>query len=455
MKRKNQDWKVMDLGVTLNGIRYLIIKRFAGPFKKFKKELEKSQWYSASQLQALQEEKMRKLIHYAYENVPYYRRVFDEHGIKPNRINHRDDLQKLPILQKEDVRNHYQELVSCKARLAFLYKCHTSGTTGKPLTLFRDLNNIAFEHALLRRQWAWAGLKTNDLYATLKGELVVSSNKRTPPFWRLNRVERKLIMSSYHLSENNAESYIEALLTYKPVGIEGYPSSVFALARLMENHSIEYRMRGVLTSSEILSQEQRDIITKAFQCPVYDYYGMAERVTAIHTCEHGRYHVIPEYGITEFIPKESGFDDGEREIIGTSLTNYAMPLIRYRVGDLARPSEERCPCGRAYPLVDYIVGRKDDYIVTQSGKLIGRLDHIFKGAQNIIESQIVQSSLNEVLLQVVPDVHFGQEDSDYILNNARRRFGDEMNIAIQQVTSIPRVGRGKFRAVVSEINYCY
>jgi len=449
---KNQDWKVMNLGITFKGVRNLMIKRFASPYKKFSKELETSQWYSAAELRALQEDKMRKLIHYAYENVPYYTRIFDERGIKPSQIEYKEDLVKLPILQKEVVQNHFQELVSRRIPRAFLYKCHTSGTTGKPLTLYRDLKNIAFEHALLRRQWAWVGLKNGDLYATLKGELVVPSNKRTPPFWSLNRPEKKLEMSSYHLSENNAESYIEALFKYRPIGIEGYPSSICALARFMEHHDVKYPMRAVLTSSEILSYKQRKVIREVFQCQAYDYYGMAERVTAIHTCDHGRYHVIPEYGITEFVPIESGYDDGEREIIGTSLTNYAMPLIRYRVGDLVRPSHGSCPCGRAYPLVDYIVGRKDDYIVTQSGKLIGRLDHIFKGAQNIVESQIIQTSLNEVLLKIVPDVHFGREDGTYLLNNARRRFGDEMQVTIQRVTSIPRAGRGKFRAVISEIN---
>ena len=448
---KNQDWKAINLGITLNGVRYLLVKRFAAPYKKFKKELESSQWSSAEELRALQEERLRNIIHHAYETVPYYRCIFDQRGIKPHHIEHVEDLEKLPILEKEDVRNHCQELVSRKARRTFLYKCHTSGTTGKPLTLYRDLSNVAYEHALLRRQWSWAGLKIRDLYATLKGELVVPSETRKPPFWRFNRAENKLVMSSYHLSESNADAYVNALYKYKPVGIEGYPSSVFALAHFMKNLGVSYSAKAVLTSSETLLNEHRELIQKVFQCPVFDYYGMAERVMAIHTCEHGRYHIIQEYGIAEFAAIENGNSNGEREVIGTALNNYAMPLIRYRVGDVVKPSSASCPCGRAYPVVDHIIGRKDDYVITPTGKLFGRLDHIFKGAQHIVEAQIVQSRANGIVLKIVPDAQFSQDDGAYVVNKARRRFGNEMDVILQQVTSIPRGGRGKFRAVVSEV----
>lgn len=448
---KYDDLKAINLGVTLNGMRYLFVKRFIGPYKKYQQELKTVQLKSAAEIKTMQEEKLCRIIHHAYENVPYYHRIFDERGIKPDDIRDIQDLEKLPVIEKEDVRKHYREMVSRTARCAFLYKCHTSGTTGKPLTLYRDLDSVAYEHALLERQWLWAGLRNRERYATLKGELVVLGSRTKPPFWRLDWSENKLIMSSYHLSQKNIEAYIKALKKYKPVGIEGYPSSIFALARFMAKTGASYLLKTILTSSETLTDEHRELIQDVFQCPIFDYYGLAERVVAIHTCEYGSYHIIPEYGITEFAPLESGYNDGEREIIGTALTNYAMPLIRYRVGDVVRPSDKTCQCGRNYPVVDYIVGRKDDYVVTPSGKLIGRLDHIFKGAQNIVEAQIVQNRGNRVVLKVVPDTCFGQDDCADIINKARRRFGYELDVSLEQVVSIPRGRRGKFRAVISEI----
>jgi len=350
---------------------------------------------------------------------------------KPGQINHIEDLEKLPILEKDDVRDHYQEILSTKARRMFLYKCHTSGTTGKPLTLYRDLRNITYEHAFLSRQWFWGGLGERDLYATLKGEMVVSSDKKEPPFWRLSRAEQKLIMSSYHLSEHNADAYIDALLKYKPVGIEGYPSSIYALARFMQERRVTYTARAVFTTSETLYDHYRELIEKVFQCPVFDYYGNAERVAAIHTCEYG---------------------NGERELVGTALTNFAMPLIRYRVGDVVKQSDKNCPCGRDFPVVEFIIGRKDDYLITPDGKHIGRLDHVFKGAQHIVEAQIVQTQLDAIEVKIVPDARFTQSDGDYVYDKLRQRIGKEMSVSLQQVESLPRGGRGKFRTVVSKVN---
>ena len=336
----NHDWKAIDLGVELNGLRYVIVKRLLSPYKKFKKELEESQWFNSSKLEILQTTKLRRLVRYAYENVPYYRNVFNKRGLFPEHIRYIDDLRKLPILEKDDIRKNYTDMVSRKIPKSLLYRCHTSGTMGKPLTLFRDLSNIAFEYALLARQRSWAGIKDKELYATLKGENFHTMKSVQADFWKLNLAERKLVMSSYHISENNVRSYLEAFDKHNPIALDGYPSSIYALACLMKNRGVRYNLHAVLTSSETLMQSQRDLIEDTFLCKVFDYYGLAERVVAIHTCEHGRYHFIPEYGITEFAPLSSDLRNNEREIIATSLTNFAMPLLRYRVGDVVVPSNE-------------------------------------------------------------------------------------------------------------------
>ncbi len=441
----------MNLGTTVNGLRNILIKRVLSPYAKYKDFLQESQWWAEGQLAEYQLEQLSTTIKNAYAGVPYYRGLFDIYDVRPENIRSLNDIANLPILEKEDVRRHHAEMVSRAQIFPVLYKCHTSGTTGKPLTLYRDLRNVGFEHAILARQWQWAGLGRNERYATLKGEITSPARISIGRYWEQSPAENKLILSSYHLSAKTVDQYLAALRKNKILGIEGYPSSIYALARFLLERDMQLPMKAILTTSETLTQKQKSAIEKAFACRVFDYYGMAERVAAIHTCEHGRYHLVPEYSLVEFI-KTDRLGDGCLELVGTSFNNRAMPLIRYRTGDIVKPGNEQCPCGRAYPVVKSIIGRKDDYIVTPSGKLVGRLDHIFKGVQHLVEAQLYQPDKERVVLRIVADKDYRRRDGQEILEKLQQRLGEEMLLEIENVASIPRNGRGKFKAVVSKVN---
>jgi len=441
----------MNLGTTINGFRNILIKRILSPYARYKEFLQESQWWSEQQLAEYQIEQLQTTVKNAYVSVPYYRGALDIYDIRPENICSLSDIVNLPILEKEYVRRYHGEMVSRAQIFPVLYKCHTSGTTGKPLTLYRDLRNVGFEQAILARQWQWAGLGGKDRYATLKGEVTSPTRIAQRQYWEFSKAENKLIMSSYHLSAKTMDHYLAALRKYKILGIEGYPSSVYALARFLLERDQQLPMKAILTTSETLTQKQKSAIEKAFACRVFDYYGMAERVAAIHTCEHGRYHLVPEYSLVEFI-KTDRLGDGCFEVVGTSLNNRAMPLIRYRVGDIVKPGNEQCPCGRAYPVIKSIIGRRDDYIVTPSGKLVGRLDHIFKGVQHLLEAQLYQPDRERVVLRIVADKDYRRKDGQEILEKLQQRLGEEMLLEIENVASIPRNGRGKFKAVVSNVN---
>ncbi len=441
----------LNLGTTLNGVRNILVKRLLSPYARYKEFLQESQWWSEKQLADYQIEQLQRTVKHAYANVPYYRGALEIYDIRPESISSLNDIIDLPVLEKEQVRRHHAEMVSRAEIFPVLYKCHTSGTTGKPLTLYRDLRNVGFERAILARQWQWAGLQPKDRYATLKGEITSPAKIARKEYWELSFAENKLIMSSYHLSAKTMDHYLAALRKYRILGIEGYPSSVYALARFLLERDQQLPMKAILTTSETLTQKQKSAIEKAFACRVFDYYGMAERVAAIHTCEHGRYHLVPEYSLVELI-KTDRLGDGCLEVVGTTFNNRAMPLIRYRVGDIVRPGNERCPCGRAYPVIKSIIGRKDDYIVTPSGKLVGRLDHIFKGVQHLVEAQLYQPDKERVVLRIVADKDYRRKDGQEILEKLQQRLGEEMLLEIESVASIPRNGRGKFKAVVSRVN---
>lgn len=452
-KMKSNDWKNINLGTTFNGIRHTMIKRILSPYGRYRRFLTKSQWWPESKLRQYQFRQLCNIIHYAYYHVPYYRRMFDKSGLKPEDIRSLKDINKIPILEKEDIRLFHKEMVAKTKFIPILYKCNTSGSTGTPITLYRNLHNVGFEHALLMRQFAWGGIKAYERTASLKGEIITNNKLDKEKFWEFSSAENRLIMSSYHISKDTVEKYVSALKRYKPVAIDGYPSSIYSLAKLMLARNIRIPLKAVFTSSETLLTSQKQVIEYVFSCRAIDYYGMAERVAAIHTCEHGNYHIVPEYGYVELLNCEDENDE-YYEIIGTSLTNFAMPLIRYRTGDIVKIHKQPvfCPCCRNYPVVEKIIGRLDDYIVTPSGKLVGRLDHIFKGISNVVQAQLFQPDLNRIVLRIVPDKYYQEQDGEQILNNLQRRLGEKMLFEIERMTDIPRGGRGKFKSVVSNVN---
>ncbi|HJS37742.1 MAG TPA: phenylacetate--CoA ligase family protein, partial [Burkholderiales bacterium] len=324
--------------------------------------------------------------------------------------------------------------------------------SGAPLRLWQDLPAINRENAFVWRQLEWAGLKRGQRRAWMRGDMIVPAAQRVPPYWRLNRAENMLMLSSYHLADSTAAACLQALEDFDPVVIQAYSSSVGFLAAWMLANGRRFRgaaLLGIVTSSETLSADRRRDISVAFGCPVLDWYGQAERVAAIGTCEHGRYHLLSDYSHVELLPA----GDGRFELVGTGFNNFAMPLVRYRTGDCVRPAPAglRCPCGRAFPLVEQIAGRDDDAVHLPDGRSIGRLDHVFKGVTGIVEAQIRQERPAAVEVLLVPGRDYGEGTRRALLANLRERLGGDVALEVRRVDAIPRGANGKFKGVVSTV----
>jgi len=420
-------------------------------FKAISAQVEQSQWYSEQALCELQSRKLRMIVEAAATAVPYYLERYRALGLDFATQDFPAVLSRLPYVTKEDVRACGRAFISQRSR-GPLFASSTSGTMGKPLRLYQDLAGINRENAFIWRQLAWAGLRRGERRAWIRGDMIVPAAQRRAPYWRANRVENMLMLSSYHLSESSARDYVKALAGFDPVVMQAYPSSISFLASWMLGAGVRYggsALRGIVTSSETLSDEQRRNIRQAFGCPVFDWYGQGERVAAIGTCEHGRYHLLTDYSYVELLPAQ----DGWCEVVGTGFNNIAMPLIRYRTGDLVRPAAqgERCVCGRALPLIESVAGRTDDAIKLPDGRVIGRLDHIFKAVGGIIEAQIRQDRGDEVTILVVPAATFSERDKEILQRNARERLGEVVSIEIRLVDAIQRTANGKLRGVVCNI----
>jgi len=412
--------------------------------------IERENW-SVEQLAEFQHSQLRNILSHASTNVPYYESFFCGHDFSISSSNSAKVLAHLPVLTKHDIAEAGDSLLTRGGRLTKI-KGSTSGTTGTPITLSQDHAAICRENAFVRRQLAWAGYKEGERNASLRGDMVVGANVSNGTFWRESRSDNMLMMSSYHLAENTALTYLKALRKFGPTMIQAYPSSISFLARFLESTNSFYEspcLRSIVTSSETLDDSARRLIEHRFQCRVFDWYGAFERVAAIGTCEKGSYHLLTDYSYIELEP----LGDGTFELIGTGFNNYLMPLIRFKTGDTIElpDSEEKCDCGRSFPVVKRVIGRKDDYLKLPGGRRIGRIDHIFKGLSGIAEAQVIQDEIHSIRILVVPLGAASNVDTAQLVGNTNSRLGSDIEVEVEIVSSIPRTASGKFRSVICNV----
>lgn len=442
----------MNPKVIANGFVTLLIKRFAGPFWVRRKQLVKTQWLSRQKLQELQLTLLNRLIRHCYHTVPYYKKLMNDRGIKVEDVKTLDDIKQFPVLTKKDVLQAGKSIVSTKYPKWMTRMSYTGGTTGTPMLIWRDLISVGNHHAFFRRQMDWAGIGMRDKMAVLTGRLIVKPDKKNVRLYAYDPFMKELILSTYHLSKDTARGYAEVIRRHNIKAIDGYPSAVYLLAKTCLDSGIELKLRSALTSSETLTESMRNTISQAFECRVYDYYGSAERTCIIQTCEHGSYHVIPEYGLTELIPVDDSAD-GRCRVISTGFWNMAMPLIRYDMGDILWKSDKDCSCGRAYPVIKSISGRKGDVIRTPSGREFGAaiLTHLLYGTNHMLESQIIQDAPDHLIIEYVPAEKFSNKDLDDFKGLLAKHLPSELRVDTRQVEAVKRTSNGKIQPVVSQL----
>lgn len=432
---------------------HLIVKRFLGPFRSRRKWLNKTQWLSADELSDIQFKLLKQTIQYANRNVPYYRKQMKKQGFLSEDIRSLADIRSFPILTKRDVINAGDTILSQNFPKFLLRHAHTGGTTGAPLSVYRSLFSIGNEHAFVRRQWDWAQIGFKDRCAYLRGSIIKESNLRNRRLYTYDPIMKELHLSSYHLTPEMVPIYIEAMKKHKVAALVGYPSAISFFARVCLARNRSLSLKSVLTSSEALTMSMREEISKAFACPVYDFYGGAERVCYIFTCEHGCYHIQPEYGYTELIPV-NGPEDNTCRIVSTGFWNTPMPLIRYDTGDLVVKGSGPCRCGRAFPVIESVTGREGDVIKTPSGEELGvtimiHLLYVICGAANILETQFIQDAPDHITVEYVPDEKFCADD----FCTAQRKFigylANDITIDFKRVKAVQRTSSGKIRPVIS------
>lgn len=333
----------------------------------------------------------------------------------------------------------------------------TSGTTATPLSLWISRAEYRHWYALVEARWrTWYGVSCADRWAIVGGQPVVRPDAAHPPYWVWNGAMRQLYLSSYHIAPHTAQAYARAIDEHRITYLLGYPSSLHALALACLGLGIRPRpLRVVIGNAEPVLDHQREVISEVFGCPVRETYGMAEFVAAASECDQGNLHLWPEVGMLEVLdhtrPVAVAAGTTGR-LVCTSLLNATMPLIRYVVGDTGAlaPASTTCGCGRTLPILQSLEGRSDDLVTTADGRLIGRLDPVFKGSLPIAGAQIIQEDLGRFRILVVPVPGYGDDAARSMVRRLIERVG-EAQVEIELVDRLPTGANGKFKAVISRV----
>lgn len=416
--------------------------------------LDQSQWRQREQILGDQDQALRNFIAYAYEHVPYYRRLMDEHGVRPLGIQSRAELAHIPYLTKGDIRSHFKEL-QASPRPPRTQTISTGGSTGAPATVLVSMESHGFAEAARLRAQSWFGLKPGDREMVLWGSPIEMGRQSR---WRegRDRLLNSRLLSAFDLSEAALERYIKRIRAFRPQKLYGYASALGYLADYIvkTGQAIhEDWPKAVFATAELLLPHQRKAIQDAFHCAAVVEYGARDAGLIAHECPAGRLHLNAERIIVEIDEQERFGMPGKGEIVVTNLLSNAMPLIRYRTGDVGQLDSSTCRCGRGLLLLSYVEGRQTDFLVTPSGRVLHALAIIYpiRETPGIEEFQVVQQAVGEVVIRVVADGRFTDGACKTLIEKARLALGNEVAVEIEKVSSIPRLPSGKFRYVVSVV----
>ena len=412
-----------------------------------------SQHWSRERLEAYQDARLRSLIMHAAGHVPYYRALFREAGIDPAAFRGREDMHRIPLLDKDTLRTRKDEFVADNAAMYGMNWDSTSGSTGTPLHFIIDNETKANKLAAVIRSYQWGG------YFPWKKTFSIQSYRFKTPgtlyknfrFVNLWRFDAKL------LKRDTALNMVNMMNTIRPDMIIGYPFTILMISRFAQENGIPLNPVGsIVTAGETLSENRRRGLEEAYRCEVFDFYSHHEDVVLVSECREHTKHVHEDFSYCEVVDGSGGAAaDGTGELVGTGLYNYAMPLIRYRTGDtVVFEPGKRCRCCREFRAVKEIVGRQNDYLETPDGRFLGNvLEHSVDNARGVVLSQCVQDAVDHIYINIIADETFSEDSKKEFEKGLRVRLGNEIRIDFKVVSELERTKSGKTPFILSKIGH--
>jgi phenylacetate-CoA ligase len=445
---------LQDLALWLDGKRK-VNRRFNVRFERFLENLLASDHWSASEIEAYQAEKLRTLISRAYDTVPYYREIMKGLKLEPRDIRSREDLHKLPILTKEEVRKHTRRLISTDAKRWNLVRHHTSGSTGSRLVFFLGRDAIPFQNAVWRRHWMRFGIDPGTWHVNFMATPVVPPAQQKPPYWRWQRPLRQAVVNIQHLTSEKIHDIVAFLDDNEFEVYTGRASVVHVFSLTGEEAGLRLTRppRATFVGSEGLFSHQRRDIERFTGSVVSTQYGFNECCGNASHCPELVLHEDFEFGIIELIDTSPAKEEGQvqGEVVCTGFSSPEFPFIRYKVGDVAvleNPSR-KCACGRESRVLTNILGRNTDYIITPEGRRIFQFDTFLGEVPAIKEFQVVQEKPGEIVLRVVRRPEYSAREEMKIRKAVQRWVSPRLTAKFEYLPEIERNENEKFTPVKS------
>lgn len=420
-----------------------------------RRELEASQWWPPERLRAFQLLRLRGLLEDCAANVPYYRKLFERLGFRPDQLDSLDGLQQLPFLTKAEIRAHAEDLKHRQAR--GLARFNTGGSSGEPLVFFIGSERVSHDVAAKWRATRWWDVDIGDPEIVVWGSPIELGAQDRLRAWR-DRLMRTELLPAFEMSEERLDHFVARIRARRPRMLFGYPSALSHIARHAERRGQrmdDLGLRVAFVTSERLYDEQREAIQRVFGCRVANGYGGRDAGFIAHECPKGGMHVTAEDVIVELIgadgrPVPAGQPG---EIVVTHLATRDFPFVRYRTGDVAVFGSQRCPCGRGLPTLSEIQGRSTDFVVAADGTVMHGLAliYVLRELSGIESFKIVQHERTRVSVQIVPGAGYDPGCEARIVEGFRRRLGAGVTVQVERVEAIAPEKSGKFRYVVSHV----
>jgi phenylacetate-CoA ligase len=421
-----------------------------------RRALRDNEWSSPEDVSEIQGRKLRALVDHAYRNVPFWRRTMDERGLTPSDIRGSEDLQQLPVVTKQQVQAHRDELrataLESRGRVT---QERTGGSTGNPLVFEHDARFWSYGRANLARCYEMCGWRAGDGRAWL---WAADDPKRHQT--RIGRAvdwgTNTCFLESLVTSEAAMAEFAQRLERFRPRLLIGYVSALVAFAQVAASSAAGVRPDAIQASAETLTGSERLLLERTFACPVFDRYGSREVLNIAHECDaHQGLHVFSDLHVVEIL-------DGERpaapgvpgRVVVTNLDNHAMPFIRYEIGDVAVPADAPCRCGRPFPLLARLEGRVTDLVVSPSGRILQDefFTRIVYKQRGIRRFQVIQHSRRRLTLLVVPGQDFDAATLEGIRGQILARGDALFQVDIRVVPEIPLAPSGKLRTTISAVS---
>lgn len=419
------------------------LERYTGNYKKYKKEYLNKKYNDYISEEKYQIEELKRLLKHAKEKSKYYTQKLKDINI--DEIKTLKDLEKLPILEKEELRKNIDNIITTHE-----VKNNTSGTTGKSMTVYFTKDDFQKRMAYLDAFKEKHGVKLGMKAARFSGKnLIPEKDNNKNKYWRTNKIINQRLYSTFHINERTLKYYINDLNNFKPDSLDGFMSCIYEIAKYIEKNKIklEFTPKAIFPTSETVLEHQKEVVERVFKCKVRNQYASSEGASFVTECVEGKLHYNMDTGIIE---------ENDGDILITSFTSYGTPLVRYRIGDRMIFLKEECSCGNCHPVIERIEGRNTDYLYSKErGKInAANMSNVIKYIPNAVKNiQFIQNVEDEIIINIAVDrERYLEKYDEEILNEMKNRFGLNMKFTINKMDEIPKEKSGKYRYIKNNLN---